>query len=95
MALPLQEVVGTDESALDAVVAADAELMALREEEAEIQSRLGAVSLEDNPDNAPEASTSAADDADNDRLAAIFDRLAVRDLRLPFNSLPRDAAALI
>jgi len=88
MPLPLQEVVGTDESALDAVVAADAELMALREEEADIQTRLGAVSLEDNPDNAPEASASAADDADNDRLAAIFDRLAVRDVHLRLNSHP-------
>lgn len=88
MPLPLQEVVGTDESALDAVVAADAELMALREEEADIQTRLGAVSLEDNPDSAPEASASAADDADNDRLAAIFDRLAVRDVHLRLNSRP-------
>ena len=31
-----QEIVGTEKSALEAVVAADAELMALREEEAEI-----------------------------------------------------------
>lgn len=70
---------GTEEPALDAVVAADAELMALRAEEADIQIRLGAVSLEDNPESPPEASTSAANDADNDRLAAIYDRLAVRD----------------
>lgn len=81
-ALRLQEVVGTDESALDAVVAADMELMELRAEEADIQNRLGAVSLEDGPevnpeDPPPEASTSAANDADNDRLAAIYDRLAV------------------
>lgn len=73
----VQEVVGTEDSALDAVVAADAELMALRAEEADIQNRLGAVSLEDHPGDAPEASTSAANDADNDRLAAIYDRLAV------------------
>lgn len=73
----VQEVVGTEELALDAVVAADAELMALRAEEADIQNRLGAVSLEDDPGEAPEASTSAANDADNDRLAAIYDRLAV------------------
>ncbi len=70
---------GTEEPALDAVVAADAELMALRAEEADIQARLGAVSLEDSPEDPPEASTSAANDADNDRLAAIYDRLAVRD----------------
>ena len=70
---------GTEEPALDAVVAADAELMALRAEEADIQARLGAVSLEDNPEDPPEASTSAANDADNDRLAAIYDRLAVCD----------------
>lgn len=75
----MQEVVGTEEPALDAVVAADAELMALRAEEADIQARLGAVSLEDDPEHPPEASTSAANDADNDRLAAIYDRLAVRD----------------
>ena len=73
----VQEVVGTEELALDAVVAADAELMALGAEEADIQNRLGAVSLEDDPGDAPEASTSAANDADNDRLAAIYDRLAV------------------
>ncbi|EIE25084.1 P-loop containing nucleoside triphosphate hydrolase protein [Coccomyxa subellipsoidea C-169] len=73
-----QEVVGTDEAALEAVVAADVELMALREEEAEIHSRLNAVSLEDNPadGDAPQASTSAANDADNDRLAEIYERLA-------------------
>ncbi len=105
-----QEVVGTDDSALQAVIAADAELMALRAEEAEIQNRLGAsevqnrlgsASLEDgaagtsaaeNGSGAergaaepggreatpPVASTSAANDADNDRLAEIYDRLAVR-----------------
>ena len=59
-------------------MAADAELMALRAEEADIQARLGAVSLEDHPESQPEASPSAANDADNDRLAAIYDRLAVR-----------------
>ncbi|CAL8461952.1 g1483 [Coccomyxa elongata] len=73
-----QEVVGTDEAALDAVVAADVELMALREEEAEIQSRLNAVSLDEKPgvDDAPQPSTSAANDTDNDRLAEIYERLA-------------------
>lgn len=75
----VQEVVGTDEAALDAVVAADVELMALREEEAEIQSRLNAVSLDDKPgaEDAPQPSNSAANDADNDRLAEIYERLAV------------------
>lgn len=34
-----QEIVGTEKSALEAVVAADVELMALREEEAEINRR--------------------------------------------------------
>ena len=77
MTLCGQEVVGTDESALDAVVAADAELMALRAEEAEIQQRLGAISLEDAPEVPSEAGTTAANDADNDRLAAIYDRLEV------------------
>lgn len=77
MTLCVQEVVGTDESALDAVVAADAELMALRAEEAGIQQRLGGISLEDAPEVPSEASTNAANDADNDRLAAIYDRLEV------------------
>ena len=71
--------VGTDEAALDAVVAADVELMALKTEEADIQSRLNAVSLED---DAPQPSTSAANDADNDRLAEIYERLAVSLLAL-------------
>ena len=77
MMLCVQEVVGTDESALDAVVAADAELMALRAEEAEIQQRLGTISLEGAPEAPTEPSTTAANDADNDRLAAIYDRLEV------------------
>ena len=77
MTLCVQEVVGTDESALDAVVAADAELMALRAEEADIQQRLGGISLEDAPEVPSEAGTTAASDADNDRLAAIYDRLEV------------------
>lgn len=75
---------GTDEAALDAVVAADVELMALRAEEADIQSRLNAVSLDDRPadDDALQPSTSAANDADNDRLAEIYERLAVSILRM-------------
>lgn len=39
MLLVEQEIVGTEKSALEAVVAADVELMALREEEAEINRR--------------------------------------------------------
>ena len=158
---PAQEVVGTDDSALQAVIAADAELMALREEEAQIQARLGGLGLDDAPapsgtaaapgttditgtttaaapngkadagqrrgndvedmedgdeededegDDeededeeeeeqhgkkeperrkqeaapAPEASTSAAADADGDRLAEIYERLAVRWLPSSF-----------
>ena len=103
--LIMQEVVGTDDTALQAVIAADTELMALRAEEADIQARLGnveaalgAVSLEEPGPSAavengaaerapagmheegtpPVASTSAAADADNDRLAEIYERLAVR-----------------
>ena len=52
-----QEVVGTDDSALQAVIAADAELMALREEEAQIQARLGGLGLDDAP--APSSTTAA------------------------------------
>lgn len=71
---------GTDDSALDAVIAADVELMELKAEEADIQSRLNAVSLDEKPsggDEEPQPTTSAANDADNDRLAEIYDRLAV------------------
>ena len=38
---------GDDRTALEAVVAADAELMALRAEEAEITARMGGASLEE------------------------------------------------
>lgn len=45
----MQEVVGDERSALQAVVAADAELMELREEEEELNKQLQDASLEDKP----------------------------------------------
>ena len=59
-----QEIVGDDRTALAAVVAADAKLMALRAEEADIAAR------------AEEGSASAADaDADGERLAEIYEEI--------------------
>ncbi len=54
----LQEVVGDERSALQAVVAADAELMELREEEEQLNQQLQESSLEEQPKgfNADEAS---------------------------------------
>ena len=65
----LQEVVGSDESALQAVVAADVELLELKEEEAEILER-----QEANGD----AEANGADeqnDVDSDRLNEIYERM--------------------
>lgn len=45
----MQEVVGDDRSALQAVVAADVELMELREEEEQLNKQLQETSLEDRP----------------------------------------------
>ena len=45
----MQEVVGDERTALQAVVAADAELMELREEEEELNKQLQDASLEDQP----------------------------------------------
>ena len=67
----LQEVVGSDESALQAVVAADVELLELKEEEAEILER-----QEANGD----AEANGADeqnDVDSDRLNEIYERMQV------------------
>lgn len=69
-----QEVVGDSKSALEAVVAADAELMALRAEEAELTQRMDAATLED------DAGPSTRDDADSDRLAAIYERMQVKSV---------------
>jgi ATP-binding cassette subfamily F protein 1 len=60
-----QEVVGTESSALQSVVAADVELMSLRQEEEDINARLNAMELNEDED---EASAS-------DRLKEIYDRM--------------------
>jgi ATP-binding cassette, subfamily F, member 1 len=73
-----QEVVGTDASALESVVAADMELMELRAEEAELNAKLGTLDL-----NESNASTAAAagkeEDMDEgemaDRLTEIYERM--------------------
>ena len=52
----MQEVVGDDRSALQAVVAADTELMELREEEEEINAKLQDTTLDDKAFDADEAS---------------------------------------
>lgn len=62
---------GDDRSALQAVVAADGELMSLRAEEAELTARLDAANLEDG------AEPGASNDDDSDRLAAVYERMQV------------------
>ena len=47
----MQEVVGDERTALQAVVAADVELMELRAEEEQLNSKLQDTSLEDKPKN--------------------------------------------
>jgi hypothetical protein len=69
-----QEVVGSDMSALQSVVAADMELTALREEEAAITARLGDINLED---GAGPSGQEADDEADSDRLNEIYERMQV------------------
>jgi ATP-binding cassette subfamily F protein 1 len=78
-----QEVVGSDESALASVVAADAELMALRAEEAEINARLAAVDLAEGAASGADGA-GAAPPADSDeegelgeRLNEVYDRIAI------------------
>lgn len=70
-----QEVVGSEMSALQSVVAADVELMALREEEAAITARLGELGL---GDQAEPSGEDADDEADSDRLNQIYERMQVR-----------------
>eukprot|EP00891_Asterochloris_glomerata_P000400 jgi/Astpho2/400/Aster-03452 len=61
-----QEVVGDDRSALQAVVAADTELMELREEEEEINAKLQDITLDDKTFDADEAS---------ERLNEVYERM--------------------
>lgn len=67
-----QEVVGSSQSALQSVVAADVELTALREEEAEINKRLASLDLASS--GAQTHDDGEEDDAD--RLTAIYERMA-------------------
>lgn len=59
-----QEVVGTDDSALESVVAADVELVSLRKEEAELNKKLNDMQLEDEDEEGL-----------GDRLTEIYDRM--------------------
>lgn len=75
---PLQEIVGSDDSALQAVVAADVELMELRQEEAEILGRQDAAEGTGATNGTAEAP--AADDEGSDRLNEIYERMQVQYL---------------
>ena len=67
-----QEVVGTDSSALESVVAADVELMELRSEEAEINAKLGNLEIHDGEPNSHAGET----DVDmGERLTEIYERM--------------------
>ena len=82
---------GTDDSALQAVVAADVELMELRQEEAEILARQEA---EENGHGIVNGETSAGatqeEDNDSDRLNEIYERMQVRTPWTPFPICPRN-----
>ena len=63
-----------ERTALEAVVAADVELMQLREEEAELTARMNDASLDE---GAAEPSSQDRADDEADRLTAIYDRMQV------------------
>eukprot|EP00894_Picocystis_sp_ML_P001178 jgi/Pico_ML_1/51695/g266.t1 len=69
-----QEVVGDDCTALEAVVAADVELMNLREEEKELNEKLGSLTL-DGREGAATAAEENADEEANQRLNEIYERM--------------------
>ena len=71
-----QEVVGTDDTALESVVAADVELMELRAEEAEINAKLGDLDLskESSADASGEVNHEEGDLAG--RLTEIYEKMA-------------------
>ena len=71
--LQLQEVAGSDDSALRAVVAADVELMGLREEEAEILARQEG--SENGDANGASNSADEEEEADSERLNEIYERM--------------------
>jgi ATP-binding cassette subfamily F protein 1 len=73
-----QEVVGTEASALESVVAADVELMALRAEEAVINEKLGALDLGNDSSAGTGAGTAAAADEGDlaGRLTEIYEKMA-------------------
>ena len=76
----MQEVVGDDRTALQAVVAADAELMSLREEEAQLTQRLDATHIDEGAAANGAGPSTSGEDADSDRLTAIYERMTVWSL---------------
>ena len=70
----MQEVVADNRTALEAVVAADVELMKLRAEEAELTARMNDASLDE---GAAEPSSDQRADDEADRLTAVYDRMQV------------------
>lgn len=73
-----QEVVGTDDSALASVVAADVELMALRREEAEINAKLAELDLAKDANGAAAAAGGENEDEGDlgHRLTEVYERMA-------------------
>ena len=69
-----QEVVGDDRTAIEAVVAADVELMKLREEEKDLNEKLGSLSLEGAEGTATAAEENADEEA-NLRLNEIYEKM--------------------
>lgn len=73
-----QEVVGTEQSALASVVAADVELMELREEEAEINRKLQGLDLNGGSAEGEASGKAAEEDGEEDmahRLTEIYERM--------------------
>jgi len=72
-----QEVVGSDDAALASVVAADVELMALRQEESDINAKLAELDLTKDSSGATPPDPGAADDGDlGHRLTEVYERMA-------------------
>ena len=81
---------GTDDSALQAVVAADVELMELRQEEAEILARQEADENGHGTANGETSAGATQEDDDSDRLNEIYERMQVPTNWKPFSNCPQD-----
>ena len=85
---------GTDDSALQAVVAADVELMDLRQEETEILARQEADENGHGTANGETSAGATQEDDDSDRLNEIYERMQVRTSRRLFSDCPRDVQCI-